>query len=967
MPPYPLADIPTGANPMTFPSPSGEKSQKKLFLPLVLLFLLLSSLSAATLPDLRPWPHEGSDLPLHPALITGRLENGFRYVLVPHRNPGRKISLHLDVQAGSFHERSDQRGIAHFLEHMAFNGSTHFPPGTLIHYFQEIGMDFGGDTNAHTSLYETVYDLSLPEGTGEYLDKGFLVLADYAGGLLLTDAEIDRERGVILSEKRSRDSGAYRSGQAINRFLFPGMRFTERSPIGEEDVIEKADRKVFLDFYNAWYRPENMILVMTGNFETEEALALIKKRFSGLKSRPDRVETPDAGSFSHQGDRFFHHENREAGQMTLSIVTAAPVPLEGDSLASRKKALLRDLSHNILNYRLVDRLATDPKTPYDQAAAFTQDLQEGIRATYLVTTSSPEHWQESLAAMEQMLRQALQQGFTKEEVERIRMETLETLDKRIATFPTEDNKKLARSILRSLNSAKVFTSAEDEKRLLRDFIGDLSPEVLHQTFMEAWGRDHRLVVMTGNTGLSDEKALQLMEKTWRESLQVDSMKREKEEKLVFPYLKKPKKIVKPLEDRWVEDLEFRTLLFPNQTRLHIKKTDFETDMVRMVLSFGKGRAFEPESFPGISFAAENLINLSGTGKLNAAALDRLFAGKSISLNFSIRDKTLAFSGSARKDEIPLLLDLIRHKLTDPAFRPESWLLAKRWAEQEDREALTQAGTSMRENAFYFFTDSDPRFMRPRSTEMTEKMRLAAEAWLSPMFREAPLEISMVGDLEPDLVIAEVGRYLGTLPRKKMKEKAMRPLTFLSGAKATVPVTSAIPFAEVQIAYPTTDTRQLRDARGLALVAEILSNRIREEIREKEGLAYSPGSYHAASSIYEGFGALYIASGAKPDDAEKIRKIAMTMTENLKSGISEKEVQRAKEPLLSGIRENFQKNPFWLFRVLDGSAEDPDQLDRIRTLEKGYEDFSAEELTNLARKWLIREKASSIAVLPVGGM
>ncbi|MCI5143457.1 MAG: insulinase family protein, partial [Candidatus Electrothrix sp. ATG1] len=211
------------------------------------------------------WPHEQSDLTPDPALVFGTLENGFRYVLMPNHEPKGRVAMYLDIQSGSLHETEEQRGLAHYLEHMLFNGTTHYPPGTLVDYFQSIGMEHGNDTNAHTSYDETVYKLLLPDSKEDTLNEGLQVLADYAGGALLLEKEVDKERGIILAEKRSRDS-AYRrvSKKSIEQGL-AGTLVAQRDIIGTDEVLKTADSALLRQYYEHWYRPENMILVAAGD------------------------------------------------------------------------------------------------------------------------------------------------------------------------------------------------------------------------------------------------------------------------------------------------------------------------------------------------------------------------------------------------------------------------------------------------------------------------------------------------------------------------------------------------------------------------------------------------------------------------------------------------------------------------------------------------------------------------------
>ena len=220
---------------------------------------------------------ETSDLRPDPAAVWGRLPNGLRYVVLPNKEPRGRASLRLVVGSGSLYETESQRGLAHYLEHMAFNGSTHYAPGTLVEYLQRLGMDFGADTNASTSFDSTVFMLELPNTRPATLAEGFQILGDYAGGLLIEPQQINKERGIILAEKRTRDSVEYRSWVAENEFLLGDSLIPKRMPIGLTEVIEKAPREQFVDFYNAWYRPDNLAVIAVGDFDPAAVEAQIKQ------------------------------------------------------------------------------------------------------------------------------------------------------------------------------------------------------------------------------------------------------------------------------------------------------------------------------------------------------------------------------------------------------------------------------------------------------------------------------------------------------------------------------------------------------------------------------------------------------------------------------------------------------------------------------------------------------------------
>ncbi|MDB6169258.1 MAG: peptidase domain protein, partial [Verrucomicrobia bacterium] len=256
-----------------------------------LLVVLLPAIGSAagaasrTAPPLPPFAQTGSDLRPDPAAHFGTLPNGLRYVIYPNHVPKGRASLRLLVIAGSLQETEEQRGLAHFLEHMAFNGGTHFKAGTLVEFFQRMGMSFGGDTNASTSFDRTLYLLELPDTREATLAEGFSVLADDAGGLLLPPEMIEKERGIVLSEKRARDSVSYRTFVSQFETTRGDTLFPKRIPIGLPEVIEHATRERFVDFWNTWYRPERMAVVVVGDVDVPAVERQIVAAFSGIAAR----------------------------------------------------------------------------------------------------------------------------------------------------------------------------------------------------------------------------------------------------------------------------------------------------------------------------------------------------------------------------------------------------------------------------------------------------------------------------------------------------------------------------------------------------------------------------------------------------------------------------------------------------------------------------------------------------------
>ncbi|MEJ2097694.1 MAG: pitrilysin family protein [Deltaproteobacteria bacterium] len=373
------------------------------------------------------WPQEHSDLRPDADLYFGRLENGFRFVLMQNKNPQDRVSMHLDVQAGSAYETDDQQGLAHFLEHLLFCGSENFAPGELVKYFQSIGMQFGADANAHTGFYETVYDILLPRGDEENLRQGLKVMKDYAQGALLLPSEIDRERNVILAEKRARDSAAGRTYEATIKFELPEAIISRRLPIGKEDVIQRATQADLKAYYDTWYRPDTMVLVAVGDFRIPAAATLIREYFSDMRARSKPVPPLPFGEIRHNGLEAFHHYEKESGNTTVTLEVLTKETQTADTIDRRKEQVKKEMADQIVQNRL-DAMISRGGAPGTSAAIGSGVYLNHVRYAMVTAEGEPGNWEQLLAFLEKTVRKAIRYGFTEAELERVRRDFLAELD-----------------------------------------------------------------------------------------------------------------------------------------------------------------------------------------------------------------------------------------------------------------------------------------------------------------------------------------------------------------------------------------------------------------------------------------------------------------------------------------------------------------------------------------------------------
>jgi zinc protease len=466
-------------------------SPRRAFVLLFLAFVFVA-------PAATPFPHEGSDLKPDPAVKFGALPNGLRYAVRQNAEPKGRASLRLLVLAGSFHENDDQRGLAHFLEHMAFNGSTHYPPGTLVEYLQRMGMNFGADTNANTGFDRTLYLLEMPKADTATLTDGFKVLGDYAGGLLLRAEEIERERGIILSEKRDSDSVEYRTQIAQFGFALGTTRLPSRLPIGVPEVIAQAPRERFVDFWDTWYRPELMAVIAVGDFDPIAIEKMIADGFSSLQARgPARAE-PSRGTVTDlTGLRTHYHPEVEAASTAISLTSITPYAFESDTAARRIARLPRRLALSMINRRL-SVLAKKENAPFTSASVSVQEAFDLFREAGVDIDCKPEQWQAALAVGEQELRRALEHGFTAAELKEAAANVANGLDQAAKTAATRHHGGLANSLAASLTSRVVFTAPADDLALLKPALDNVTPADCLAALRSDFSARGRFLFATGN-------------------------------------------------------------------------------------------------------------------------------------------------------------------------------------------------------------------------------------------------------------------------------------------------------------------------------------------------------------------------------------------------------------------------------------------------------------------------------------
>ncbi len=909
-------------------------------------------------PSIRPSAAGG--LVPDPELHQGELANGFRYLVKQNQEPKNRVAVFLYVSAGSLNETESQRGVAHFLEHMMFKGTDNYPAGSLVEYFQSIGMSFGDDANAHTTFDQTVYNLILPSGSEKELNSGFSVMADYARRAKLDDEQINNERGVILAEKRTRDSASYRTQVARMEFAFRGTRLAERMVIGLDSILQQADRTTLKTFYDSWYRPENMVLIVVGDMDPKTAEQLIEKHFSKLSSLGIKPECPGFGKLAHKGIETFYHFEPELGKTHVSIESLWDLSLVNDSLQLETDEIIRSMGTMIMGYRL-QRLQEDADSPFTRATYSSGDIIERIGHSTISAQTESGKWHESLNFLDRTLRQAIQHGFSDQEVARVKKEILADLDAGVLTAQSEDSRKIAQKILRHLESNRVYQSVEQQKNLYAPIVEGITTDQVNEKFRAIWNHDSRLISVTGDARLGDN-GRQIIADHYRRAVQQQVAGPLSGQKDLFPYLPDSPSLDSHPQRNSFKEIDVERLVFANGLIVNLKKTDYQKNSVQVMASFGAGK--QSEATPGMALLAEDTINISGSGKLPQSVIDALVAGSSVDLRFHIGEAAFTWSGTALVKDLELLVQLLQTMLYDQGFRENQFVNVKSKVEMMYKKISREIDGAMVLNVQPFLAGGDPRFGLPPWKDIANLDYSTVEKWVRSFSQPKDLELSVVGDFSSDAVEKVLGKYFGGITTQNRHVSDAPAIHFPAGAALKIDVETSMDKSLVVVAWPTNDFWDIQRTRRLHMLASVLEDRVRKVIRETLGAAYSPSVSNFNSRVFQGYGFLIAQVIVKPGREEEIIREISRITDDLKeNGVSSDELLRAKRPMVTSITDTVRTNQYWLSSVLALSSRYPQQLDWPTNILSDFSAIDEKDLNQLARQYLVNSQAAVARVVP----
>lgn len=922
------------------------------------------TLSGPRIADLKPgqWPQALSDVAPDPSWRFGALPNGMRYAIRKNATPPGQASLRLWFDAGSMMEADDQQGLAHFLEHMAFNGSKNVPEGDMVKILERHGLAFGADTNAQTSFDETAYQLDLPKADDDTVDTSLMLLREAAGELTIAPDAVDRERGVVMSEQRTRDTPGYRVAIATLSAQMEGQLPPKRIPIGQTEILKTASAQRIRDFYEAYYRPERAVLVAVGDFDVDAMEAKIKTKFGDWVGKGEPGKTPDVGPVAKRGP-------------TAKLIVEAGAPWSVQMSWMRKpdglletravdeRDMLENLAFAVLNRRL-QAIGRSNEPPFIAAGAFKGDQYGAVRVTTLGATAQPTRWREALGALEAEQRRAAQYGVRQDELDREIATFRAGLVAAVAGEATQRTPLLANQLVNTLGDGEVVTSPSQNLAFFDQLVKGLTAERVSAVLKSAFAGSGPLLVVAAPTGIDGGEAA--IAKAYDEVKSQAVTPPAAPGVSVWPYATFGP-TGKIAEQKEVADLDAVFVRFENGVRLTVKPTKFRDDQVVVKVRTGHGLLDMRPDVQSPLWSASAFIE-GGLKQISASDMERVLTGKIWNASLGVEDDAFSLSGRTRPEDLATELQVLAAYATEPGWRPEAFNRVKSaYSAIHDQMESTTGGVLGRDLGGLMH-GGDQRWTFPSREQIAGASLDQLKAAVGNPLAQGDIEIVIVGDTTVDKAIAAVADTFGALPKRPGEPP-------LPGAdKAPFPAPSATPVirthkgrpdqAALFMAWRTDDLfANLQRSRDVSILAQVMQLRLIDELREKQGATYSPNASATANVTFKNWGYLAVSLEVPPEKLDdvvaSIRKIAADLRDK---PVTADELERAKKPRIDQIEKARVTNEYWA-GALSGAQEDPRLLDATRSVIAGLSRVTPADVQKAAQTYLGDDRSWLLLVKP----
>ncbi len=893
-------------------------------------------------------------IPKDESIRSGTLPNGMKYYIQKNTKPENRAELRLAVNAGAMQEDDDQQGLAHFVEHMAFNGSKNFKKSELVDYLESIGTKFGPDLNAYTSFDETVYMLQARTDDEEMLSKGLLILQDWAGGIAFEDEEIDKERGVVASEYRSRLGAGQRMSNQYFPVLFKDSRYANRLPIGKPEIIKNAPYDAFKRFYRDWYRPELMSVIVVGDVDLDKMEMEIKKRFTEVKNDSEKREKVPNVVPKHKETLVSIVTDKEASIAQVQLMYKHD-PGKTETLGDFRQNIMHSLYNGMLNNRLRE-LTQKADPPFLGAFSGYSGFVRGSNAYFSSATVSEDGAIKGLEAILTENTRVLKHGFNASELEREKVKLLERVEKSYKERDKTQSGRLARRLVSHYLEGAPIPSPEQSLEMHKKFVPTITIQEVNKLAKKWITDENRVVIITG----PEKEGLEIAnEAKVREVLEAVKTKDIKPyvDKVVDKPLLATKLAPTPIKDTKVnETLDVTEITLANGVRLILKPTNFKNDEILFTAFSDGGSSLFSDADQAIAGQFINqVIGQSGVGEFSNTDLQKMMAGKTVRVSPFIGELSEGMRGNASPKDLETMFQMIYLYFTQPRKDETAFqsMMTRSKIQLANIDAIPQ---------FVFFKRvSDVTYgghPRRQIVPSMEDLNNADLDKIVSLYKERFADASdftflFVGNFEVESFSKMAATYLGNLPSTNRGDK-WKDLGIRS-KKGTIVEEfekGAAPRSQVQLNFRGDfDWDNAQDRYDFYAMQKLLSIKMRESMREDKGGVYGVGVRgNISRNPVEAYN-VTVSFNCDPGKEEELINTALADIENLKkNGVEAKDITKIQETQKQERIKGLKENNFWL-NYLSGSYQDDLDPERIliERYNKKVDSLNSDSLQKMANR------------------
>lgn len=896
-------------------------------------------------------------IPFNSEVKKGTLNNGLTYYIKNNPKPENKVELRLVIKAGSILEDEDQLGLAHFMEHMNFNGTKNFKKNELVDYLQSIGVKFGAHLNAYTSFDETVYILPIPSEDPEKLEKGFQILEDWAHNALLTDEEIDKERGVVLEESRLGKGADERMMQNYLPKVLYGSKYSKRLPIGTKEVLETFSYESIRRFYRDWYRPDLMAVIAVGDVDVNVLEEKIKSHFGGIVNPETPKAREDFYLTNHDETLIAIESDKEAPFSRVQVMFKDLDNKKANTTQDEyKHQMVESLFSQMINNRL-DELRNSENPPFVYGYSFHGNTWAKTKQAYQSFAMSSETGQlNALKALLEENERVRKFGFNSGELERAKKNILARLEKSFKDRDKMKSNRIVGEFIRNFLGNEAMPGIEWEYNFQKTHLPNINIEEVNSLISNYIREDNRVIIITGPKKedlkkVTEAEVLDLLNTVKNSELKPYEDK-ELAESLISK-LPKPGSIIETVKN---EKLETTTLTLSNGAKVTYKKTDFKNDEILFDgFSYGGSSLYSDEEYLATVFANRGLTE-AGVNNFDKVTLGKMLSGKIVRVNPRISTYSQDISGSSSPKDFEELFQLTHLYFT--ALNKNE----KTFTSFIDKQKAIYGNLLVNPQYYFqnemnkFISGKSPRFVGfPTSEKMDEaNYELAYQKYKERFSDASGFNFYFVGNINEEKLIEFSTKYLANLPSINSKEtykvSDFRPL---SGSHEKIIKKGTDPKSSVRISYQGETEYNAKESHALSSLGEILSIKLIEKLREEEGGVYGVGARGRISMFPYGWYSFSISFPCGPENVDKLKTAALAEVEKIiNNGPTDEDLAKIKEAQKLQRKEHIKENGFWLAHL---KQSDYQKIDPIYVLdyEKDVEALSKEDIQNIAKKYLTK--------------